>query len=166
MSTATETDRAPSAAAEEWVRGFAAGWRDPVSPEAFAEHFEPMLDPRIRLLQPQIPELVGLEAFRRGFVEPLFELIPDIHGTVRGWAADGDVIWIELELEGTLGGRPVTLESVDRITLRDGLAIERHAFLDPIPVLAAVATRPRAWPRFARAQALQARELLRARRSR
>jgi SnoaL-like domain len=167
MSTATnaraERDRDPDRdrTAEEWVRGFAAGWRDPAGPREFVEHFTPLLDSEIRLIQPQMPELVGLEAFRRGFAEPLFSLIPDIGGRVRGWAADGDTIWIELELEGTLGGRPVTIETVDRITLRDGRAVERRAFLDPLPLLAAVLTRPRAWPRFARTQVRQIRELLR-----
>jgi ketosteroid isomerase-like protein len=159
--TATETEAGQRRAAEEWVSGFAAGWGDPGGPEAFAAHFEPMLDPGIRLVQPGMPELMGLDAFRNGFVAPLFELVPDIRGTVRGWAADGDRIWIELELHGTLGGRPVRIETVDRITLCDGRAIERRAFLDPLPLFRAVLRRPRAWPRFARAQAMQIRELLR-----
>jgi ketosteroid isomerase-like protein len=158
---ATETEAERRKAAAEWVRAFAAGWGDPGGPEAFADHFEPMLDPEVRLIQPGMPELVGLDAFRRGFVAPLFDLVPDIHGAVRGWAADGDRIWIELELNGTLGGRPVRIETVDRITLRDGRAIERRAFLDPLPLFAAVLTRPRAWPRFARVQATQVRELMR-----
>jgi ketosteroid isomerase-like protein len=152
--------------AEEWVHGFSAGWREPGGPHEFVDHFTPLLDPEIRLIQPQMPTLVGLEAFRRVFAEPLFDLIPDIHGEVRGWAADGDTIWTELELRGTFGGRPLTLETVDRITLRDGRAIERRAFCDPTPLLVAAATRPRAWARFARVQALQARELIRARRNR
>jgi ketosteroid isomerase-like protein len=161
VSTATDTEARQHRAAEEWIRGFAAGWGDPGGPEAFASHFEPMFDPEIRLIQPGMPELVGLDAFRRGFVAPLFDLVPDIHGRVSGWAADGDRIWIELELCGTLGGRPVRIETVDRITLRDGRAIERRAFLDPLPLFAAVLTRPRAWPRFARVQAMQIRGLLR-----
>ena len=166
MNAATETPRAPTAAAEAWVRAFEAGWRDPAGPQAFADHFLPLIDPQIRMIQPQIPELVGHEAFRRDFVEPLFTMIPDLHGTVTGWAADGDVIWIDLVLEGTVGGRPVTLETVDRVTLRDGLAIERRAFLDPNPLLAALLTRPRSWPRFARAQAHQVHTLIKKRRSR
>ena len=167
MSTAADAHAEPHPdaerhrAAEEWVAGFAAGWRDPAGPREFVEHFSPLLDPEIRLIQPLMPELVGLEAFRRGFAEPLFDLIPDIHGTVRGWAADGHTIWIELEIEGTLGGRPVTIETIDRITLHEGRAIERRAFLDPLPLLGAVLTRPRAWPRFARTQSIQIRELLR-----
>jgi hypothetical protein len=151
MTTTAATRDA--AAVETWVSAFAAGWRDPSSPEAFIEHFAPLLDPDVRMIQPQIPDLIGLEAFRAGFVEPIFGLIPDLHGTVRGWAADGNVVWIELELEGNVGGRTVRLDTVDRITLRDGLAVERKAVLDPGPLLAAVARSPRSWPRFMRVQA-------------
>ena len=164
--SAPTTPRTPTAAAEAWVLGFEAGWRDPRSPADFAEHFLPMLDPEVRMIQPQMPALVGHEAFRSGFVEPLFAMIPDLHGSVRGWAADGDVIFIDLVLEGTVGGRPVRMETVDRITLRDGLCVERIAFLDPTPLLTAVLTRPRAWPRFARVQAGQLMNLIRNRRNR
>jgi hypothetical protein len=51
-----------------------------------------------------------------------------------------------------LASRPVELRTVDRITLRDGLAVERVANFDPLPLLGAVALTPRAWPRFARIQ--------------
>ncbi len=166
MSAPTAASRAPSAEAEAWVRGFEAGWRDPASPRDFAEHFVPMLHPTVRMIQPQMPTLVGHDAFRRGFVEPLFALIPDLHGTVRNWAADGDVVFIDIVLEGTLGGRPVQFESVDRVTLRDGVAIERVAFSDPAPLLKPVLTRPSAWPRFARVQMRQFRSLIANRRSR
>jgi hypothetical protein len=148
------------------VRGFEAGWRDPANPRAFAEHFIPMLDPQVRMVQPQMPTLVGYDAFRQRFVEPLFALIPDLHGTVSNWAADGDVLFIDVVLEGTLGGRPVRFESVDRVTLRDGVAVERVAFMDPAPLMKAIATRPRAWPRFARVQARQVQSMLKSRRSR
>jgi hypothetical protein len=41
----------------------------------------------------------------------------------------------------------------DRITLRDGLAVERESYFDPAPLIAAVAMTPRAWPQFLRLQA-------------
>jgi hypothetical protein len=44
------------------------------------------------------------------------------------------------------------MRTCDRITLRDGRAVERVAHLDPLPLLAAVAKSPRAWPTFARTQ--------------
>jgi hypothetical protein len=152
-----------AADAEAWVREFIEGWRAPAGPEQLATHFERVLDPAIRLIQPQLPDLVGYADFRSGFVAPLFALIPDVRGEVERWAAHGDTIYIELNLHGTLGGRPLQFRACDRITLRDGKAIERETYLDPLPLLGSVATRPKAWPRFLRSQALQLRHRLRKR---
>lgn len=145
-------------AAETWVAHFAEGWRSPTDPDSFAAHFERVLDPQVRMIQPQMPDLVGFEQFRSGFVKPLFTLVDGIHGEVQRWAADGDVIYIELTLRGSMGGKPVEFESCDRITLRDGVAIERKAYVDPVPLLATIARRPRAWPAFARYQLALARQ--------
>jgi ketosteroid isomerase-like protein len=146
----TATLKAPDAAAHAWVDGFAEGWRAPSSRAAFVAHFRPMLAPEIRLIQPQLPTLEGHRAFEEQFVQPLFELIPDLHGEVERWASRGDTVYIELTLRGTLGGRPLSWRVCDRVTLHEGRAIERESYFDPSPILAAVAKAPRAWPRFAR----------------
>jgi ketosteroid isomerase-like protein len=135
---------------EAWVEAFAEGWRAPGGADAFADHFESLLSPDIVLIQPQVPTAVGLHAFRERLARPLFELIPDLHGTVEGWAARGDVIFIQLRLAGTVGGRPFTARTCDRVTLRDGLAIERVTHMDPTPLMRALALSPRVWPRFLR----------------
>jgi ketosteroid isomerase-like protein len=137
---------------EAFVEAFAEGWRAPNDLERMVAHFTPMLTPDVRLVQPQIPTLVGREQFRTGFAEPLFALMPDLHGEIEGWAARGDVVYIQIQLRGTLAGRPAGFRSCDRITLRDGLMAERVAFMDPTPIVTAVLTRPRAWPTFARTQ--------------
>jgi hypothetical protein len=143
----------PTAAAEAWVAHFAEGWRAPSGPDALADHFIPVLDPQIRLVQPQIPTLVGYQAFREGFARPLFRLIPDLHGEVRRWASRDGVLFIELTLRGTLGGRPVSWDVVDRVTLGpDGRARERKSYTDPTPLLLAALARPRAWTTLARVQ--------------
>ena len=158
-STTAEVDCALAAdlqaVAEEWVRQFAEGWRAPADADSFADHFDPLMTDDVRLIQPQMPTAVGRPAFREQFARPVFELIPDLHATVHTWAAQANAVLIEFTLSGTLGGRPVSWRCVDRVTLRDGLACERRAYFDPTPLLAAVATRPRAWPRFARLQAQQ-----------
>ena len=139
-------------AADRFVEAFAEGWRAPIDADRFADHFEPWLDPEVRLVQPQVPAIVGRHAFRERFARPLFELIPDLRGIVEGWAARGDTIYIELRLEGTVGNRAFTMRTCDRITLRDGRAVERVAHVDPAPLLTAIALSPRAWPRFIRQQ--------------
>lgn len=143
--------------AEQWVERFKVGWRAGDGPDAFAEHFRPMLAPDVRLVQPQLPPLHGFEAFKESFVKPTFALIPDIHGEVERWAADEQgteqgTIYIELTLHGTIGRRALSFRACDRLSMRDGVAIERESYFDPAPLLSAVLRSPSAWPRFVRLQ--------------
>jgi ketosteroid isomerase-like protein len=153
------TPAAPATeAAQAWVGAFAEGWLAPASADAFADHFQPWFDPHIRLIQPQLPTLVGHRAFRERFARPLFALIPDLHGQVERFAVGADCAYVELTLRGTLGGRPVAWRACDRATLRAGLVVERESYFDPLPLLRAVLTRPRAWPALARTQLRQMRQ--------
>ncbi len=152
MTTATENGTAAEAEARAWVEMFAEGWANPVDADTFCDHFEPHLQPEVRMIQPSMRPIVGKEAFREEFARPLFDLVPDLHGTVEGWSADGDVAYIELRLEGKVGRTPFTLHTCDRIKLRDGKAVERVAYLDATPLLKAVARSPRAWPKFLKTQ--------------
>jgi hypothetical protein len=147
--TRTAIARSP----EEWVAGFAEGWRAPGGPDAFVAHFRALLADDVRLIQPQLPTIVGFDAFERRFVRPLFALIPDLHGDVERWAARDDALYVELTLRGTLGRRALAWRACDRIVLRDGLAVERESYYDPTPLLAALARAPRSWPRFVRLRA-------------
>lgn len=144
--------------AEAFVNAFREGWRAPGGADGFFDGFLPHLDPEIRLIQPQMPTVVGLEAFRRDFAEPAFALMPDLRAEVGSWAASGNTVFIEFELVGTLGGRPIRFPAVDRIEIRNGRAVERRAYFDASALLGAVLTRPRAWPRFARLQLRQLRK--------
>lgn len=163
MTTATAADQAGApgpSAAERWVSGFAAGWRAPSDADSFSDHFEPLLSDEIRLIQPQLVTTVGKRAFREDFARPLFSLLGEVRGSVESWAASTaasgeEIVFVELTIRGRLGGasgRDVTLTTIDRITLRDGLATERRASLDPLELLGAVAITPRAWPAFLRIQ--------------
>lgn len=152
-ATATPNGTAVRTAAN-WVEGFAAGWRAPADADSFCDHFDPLLSERIRLVQPQLPEIVGKRAFREDFARPLFSLLDEIRGTVESWAVSGEgdseLLFVELTIRAKLaGGRPVTLRTVDKIVLRGGVAVERVASLDPLDLLRAVALSPRSWPRFA-----------------
>jgi hypothetical protein len=150
MTTATSNGAATTTPeqAEAWVEMFTQGWANPVDTDTFCDHFDPWLDPEVRMIQPSVAPTVGKLAFREQFARPLFDLVPDLHGTVENWASSGDAVYIELRLDGTIGGRPFTLRTCDRIKLRDGIAVERLAYLDPAPLLKAVARSPRAWPKF------------------
>src|SRR6476646_10970022 len=131
------------------VATFTEGWRDPKGPEQFVAALSGMLAPDVVLIQPQMRPTVGLEAFEHGFVRPLFSLIDGVRGEVERWAARGDTVYIELTLRGTVGRRPISVRVCDRARLRaDGRVAERETYLDPSPLLGAVARSPRAWPRF------------------
>jgi ketosteroid isomerase-like protein len=152
MTEMTSTAAPPLRDIEEWVAGFAAGWAEPTDADGFADHFERMMADDIRLVQPQLPTTIGKRAFREQFARPLFALLSEVRGTVESWATAGDVAFIELRIRGRLGSREVELRTIDKVTVRDGLAVERVAYTDPLPMLGAVALSPRAWPTFARIQ--------------
>jgi ketosteroid isomerase-like protein len=150
-----ESARHTTAAA--WVASFQAGWRAPRDAASFVAHFAPILAGNVCMVQPQAPITTGIDQFRRVVVEPLFTLAPDIRAEVDGWAAHGDVIYIAITVRATIGGRPVSWHVIDQVTLRDGAAVQRVSHFDPTPLLRAIVTRPRSWPRFLRAQRLMRR---------
>jgi ketosteroid isomerase-like protein len=132
------------AAATEFVDFFAAGWvigaRDP---EAFFRHFGPRMHPNTALIQPLAPPARGPGALRELF-GPLFKAIPDLVGVVERWGETADGVFIELTLRGHLGRRPLEWAVVDRIILDDGKIRERRSYFDSVPLVRAVALRPRA----------------------
>jgi hypothetical protein len=156
MTAADTAEPSPASARSrtprEWVDGFVEGWRAPASPERFAEHFRSLLADEVCLVGPQMPILRGFRAFAVSFVAPTFALIPDLHGEVERWAGDDETIYIELTLRGTIGRRAISFRACDRISLRDGVCVERESYFDPSAILAAVARSPSAWPRFLRIQ--------------
>jgi hypothetical protein len=134
-------------AATDFARRFAEFWADPDP-----GRLDAILAERVRLVAPMTPTTHTLEEGRRTFVG-LFELIPDLHGEVHRWGATADGVLIEFTLSGTVGGRPISWRAVDRFVLgENGLATERVSYFDSAPIALTVARRPRAWPRFLRAQ--------------
>jgi len=122
------------------VERFDAGWRR--GREGFFEHFLALSDENVLLTQPLLPRSRGHAAFRATFA-PLFAAMPDLRGEVVGWEPEPDGVTIRLALHGTLGGLPVELVTRDRVVLRGGRMLERHARLNPLPLLLAALRRPR-----------------------
>ncbi len=150
-TTSASADRSVAEISERWLHRFETGWAAGAGPEAFIAHFRPMLAEDVLLIGPWLPATRGLDAFESRFVRPLFALMPDLRARLGRSAVRGETIFAELALEGTLrGGRRVRMRVCDRIELRDGLAIERETYLDPSPLLGALALSPRSWPLMAR----------------
>ena len=152
--------------ARAWVEAFTEGWRAPAGADAFADHFEPLLDPDVRLIQPMLPAINGLAEWRAGFLKPTFTMFPGLRGEVHGWASSGDVVYIDFDLIAPIGRRQVRWPVVDRFTLRDRRPIDRITYFDPTPLARAIATSPGTWPRLLRAQVQLLSYRLRRRRSR
>jgi hypothetical protein len=134
--------------AERFVRSLSEAWRSP-SPAGLMEGVRPLFAPTVLLTQPLLPSTTGLQGFERGFAV-LSALVSDLRGRVVNWAAIGEVVYVEFELTGMVGHRHLRLRTCDRIVLHEGVAIERHVFADPTPLLRLLATQPRTWPRAVR----------------
>ena len=138
--------------AADFVRRFTEFWQAPA-----LERLDTVLAPDARLSAPMVPTTYGLEAGQAHFAD-LFELIPDMTVDVHRWGATSDGVLIEFTVRGTAGGTPISWESVDRFVLDDdGLATERFTYFDSLPLVLALARRPRAWPGFMRARIKQMR---------
>jgi len=139
-----QRDVAEVSEAAEFVQRFAAAWSK-CDPAALAE----LLDEDVVLIQPMMPSTRGRTASRAAFAR-LFALIPDLRATVHRWGAGDDVLYIEFTLAGTFGGRELSWPAVDRFILRDGLALSRVSYFDPLPLAFKMLTRPRGWGRMIR----------------
>ena len=134
---------------EAFVDRFAEGWRLP-KPDAFLQHFLPLLDENVVLSQPFGGPVRGRAAFERLF-RGLFGLIPDAVGEVESWAAEGDILFMDLRISGTVGRRRVDLPTRDRLVVRDSRIVQRDACAELWPLLGAIAAQPKTWPRSLRA---------------
>jgi hypothetical protein len=136
--------------AADFVSRFIEFWRMPAT-----ERLDTLLAPDARLSAPMIPTTYGLEAGKRAFAD-LFELIPDMTAEVHRWGSTADGVLIEFTVRGTVGGGPISWESVDRFVLdKSGLATERFTYFDSLPLVLTLARRPRVWPGFTRSRIKQ-----------
>ncbi|MFD9549284.1 nuclear transport factor 2 family protein [Nocardia salmonicida] len=116
--------------------GLAKGNRD-----AFIEHFLSRITPESRQRQPLSVRGAGPAGFRRLF-DGVFDAVPDLHGVVHRWGPTDDGVLIEFALLGTLGGRPIAVDVVDRIVLRDGYFVSNDTYFDPMPLLPRLLAHP------------------------
>lgn len=144
MTTKRETTTPAQAAT--FVEGFERFWARP-DPSALHD----LLHPDAHLVQPMMPEMHSAAGYATR-LQRLLAVCPDLSGQLRRWDAVDDGVVIEHSLGATIGGKRVEVDVFDRIRLREGKVVERIAYFDPLPVLRAVVTRPRAWVQLVRAR--------------
>lgn len=142
MSTTTERASSDVAA---FVERFIEAWAHPK-----LEGFAALVHPDVVLEQPMMPRMVGAGAQREGF-RRLLEGFPGLRGEVLSWSGTSERLFIELRLN-VPGRRPLEWTVVDRIRLEDGLVRERITYMDSLPLLLGVLTRPWLWRPLARMQ--------------
>ena len=129
-----------------FVERFADGWAGP-----HPERLLALLAPDVRLVQPLSPPVTGRTAAAREIFGPIFRFLPDLRLAVVRWSAAGDVVFIEWTAAATLGTGVLRWSGVDRFLLgADGAALERVAWFDPAPIVAAILRHPSCWWRFVR----------------
>jgi len=133
--------------AADFARRFAEFWAAPAP-----ERLGALLAEDVRLVAPMTPTTSTLAEGERAFAG-LFELIPDLTAEVHDWGATEEGVLIDFTLSGSAGGAPISWRAVDRIAIgEDGLATERVSHFDSLPLILAVARRPRVWPAFLRSR--------------
>ncbi len=144
--------RAPSQAGppeERYVARWREAWSHGAVEPCLSEHATTIRDERTLYVQPLFDAVVGEQGMRQMF-EGVFALIPDLNAQLDHWSVGEGFAFIEFTLTGTLGGKPIQWRGVDRMELEGEKLVMRETYYDPLPVLVAMLTRPRAWPRLVR----------------
>jgi hypothetical protein len=141
------TEEAAELRADDFVRRFAEFWSSPS-----ADRLAMLLADDVRLVAPMTPVTNTLADGERAF-SAIFDLIPDLTAEVHGWGATDSGVLIDFTVSGIAGGAPISWRAVDRFEIgEDGLATERVSHFDSLPLILAIARRPRVWPAFVRSR--------------
>jgi hypothetical protein len=130
---------------ERYVAAWQKGWAHGAGEACLNDHARTIRDEHTVYIQPLFDAVTGEEGMRRLFGR-IFALIRDMTVELDHWAVDEGVAFIEFTLTGTVGGRPVQVRGVDRMQLDGDKLVMRESYLDPLALLIALVTRPRAWP--------------------
>jgi SnoaL-like domain len=152
--TTPRRDPSPSGCPEErYVVRWREAWAHGSVKRCLDEHASTIRDEQTLYIQPLFDAVTGEQGMRAMF-EGIFELIPDLRAEPEYWLAEDGIAFIEFTLTGTLAGRPISLRAVDRMLLDGEKLVMRESYYDPLPLLVALLTRPRAWPRALRLRML------------
>lgn len=126
----------PSSDPKTFVVKFAEFWADP-SPLGLFE----LLHRDVLLVQPLAPRMVGIDAAQAGFQRFCY-CLPGLHARVEHWCGDSDLVFIEFRLRARTAGHLIEWPNVNRLRLRDGKAIERVTYFDPLAMLPTLLRHP------------------------
>ncbi|MFB7873769.1 nuclear transport factor 2 family protein [Nocardia sp. NPDC056064] len=128
--------------AEQFVANFIDFWDRPS-----VARIPEILHPDVVLTQPLSPPMYGIVAAQREFAQ-IWRLLPDLRAEIDRWRGDDDIVFIEFRLFAHIGRHRIEWPNIDRMILRDGKAIQRMNYFDPLPILPIVARHPSMWWRW------------------
>jgi hypothetical protein len=149
----TEPPSMAASAEERYVARWREAWSHGDVEPCLNEHAAMIRDEQTMYIQPLFDAYVGERGMRRVFGR-VFALIPDLTAELDHWLVAEGIAFIEFTLTGTLGGKPIRWRVVDRMRLDGEQLAGVETYYDPLPLLIALLTRPRAWPRTLRAMRL------------
>lgn len=118
--------------AERFMQHYMAVW-----PGFDADRLEEAIDPEATIHHSgMVSPIRGTE--EPGYVRAIKALMPDIELEVANWAANGDVVFIEYEMHGTLAGQALGWTGIGRFKLRGERAIEAIGRWDNLDLLAQI----------------------------
>jgi hypothetical protein len=140
VTLGAETTKTP---AEDFVGFFGELWSAGATDrQRFFSMLEARMTPDTRLIQPLARTVRG-PAGARALFAPLFEAVPDLRSEIHRFGPTEDGVLIEHTLSGTLAGKRLRWTATDRFILADdGRFLERRAYFDPLPLVAAMLARP------------------------
>jgi ketosteroid isomerase-like protein len=119
----------PPASPEAFVERYAACWRRRAPHELQLLYREDgsMLSPGLRrpLGRAELP----------AYYESLMRFIPDLELELETWAGDDELVFIEWQARGSVGGRSLRFGLADRFDLGAGLIANGRAYFDTLAVL-------------------------------
>ncbi len=128
--------------AHAFVTMFADFWAAP-SPARLPE----LLHSDVVLRQPLAPPTIGIAQAQQDF-ERFHRCLPGLHARVDQWSGSQDLVFIEFTLHARLGRDALEWPTVNRLILKDGKAIERVTYFDPLAVLPTLLKHPSVWLRW------------------
>ncbi len=113
---------------ERFVKRFTEIWADP-QPERFPELFHPDGELLHSGMNRPLPasEVVG-------YIAGVKAAAPGVHLVPEGWAARGDVLYIDWTMHSQVAGSPVEWRGADKCTMRGDRATFIEAFFDTHPL--------------------------------
>ncbi|MEU6084046.1 nuclear transport factor 2 family protein [Streptomyces sp. NPDC047108] len=129
--------------AERFVQKFTEIWARPR-----AERFPELFHEDATLLHPGMARPLASDEIE-GYVSTVLAGAPDLHLIPEGWAARGDLLYIDSTIHATVAGQAISWPVVDRIVLRGDRASYIQAYFDAHQLWVAIE------PSMARSQTLE-----------